>query len=78
LRTGWSKERMERLRGVGIDGGDKWSLGVKGDREQRSVWKVGGVGVSRLTMILGLSPVGHLQERQMCLTEERAAVLRTQ
>ena len=69
---------MERLRGVGIDGEGKWSLGVKGDREQRGVWKVGGVGVSRLTMILGLSPVGHLQEKQMCLTEERAAVLRTQ
>lgn len=37
LRTGWSKERVERLRGVGIGGGDKWSLGVKGTENRREV-----------------------------------------
>lgn len=39
---------------MGIGGGDKWSLGVKGTENSRekNVWKVGGVGVSRLTVIL--------------------------
>ena len=31
---------MERLRSVGINGGDKWRLGVKGDREQRHSGRV--------------------------------------